>query len=263
MSKLIDRLTRVSQAAAHPMGFRAARSAAAMPRMQLVAALAKADANASDYVVGADAGLVRVAGVDSGARAIKKAADAVQDIPWGAWLEAHALGQLGQVSSLNCDFVVFPAAGTALAVPPAGGPGMVLQVDSSVPEGQLRTANDLAVDAVLVTAEQEGPGPLTWHQLMLWRRFAGLLTAPLLVCIPNGTGTDELQLLWEAGIGGVVVAAGPDSSPGELKRLREAIDGLAPPSPRKKRHSEALLPRMERAAEPAVEIGEEDEDEDD
>ena len=257
MSKFIDRLTRGSQPTAQPMGFRTAQSAAAKTGMQLVAALVDGSA---DSVTGADAGLLRISSVSSGASTIKKMASAVRDIPWGAWLAADARVQLGQVGKLGCDFVIFPAVGTALAVPPDDDVGLVLQIEASVPDGQVRTVNDLPVDAAFVTAEQGGPGALTWHELMLWRRFTGLLAKPLLVSIPCGARADELQLLCDAGVGGVVIAVGPDSPAGELKRLREAIDGLKPPSARKGPRPGAVLPRMERSQEPAVEIGEEDED---
>jgi len=258
MSKFIDRLTHASQATAQPMGFRAAQSAAAKPGMQLVAALTDGGA---DLAKGADAGLLRVSQVSSGAGAIKKTTKAMPDIPWGAWLEGDACGQLGDAAELGCDFVVFPAVGTMLAVPASDDVGLVLQVDSSVPDGQFRTANDLPVDAVLVTGEEGGPGSLTWHDLMLWRRFCGLLSKPLLVCVPANVTTGELQLLCDAGVGGVLVAIGPDSPDGELKRLREAIDELKPPSPRKGRRPDAVLPRVEQSPEPAVDIDEEDEDE--
>ena len=258
MSKFIDRLTQSTQAASS-MGFRTAQSAAVKPKIQLIAVLTDGSATG---VSGADAGLLRISRVDAGAGVIKKLVAAMPDIPWGVWLEADACGQMDRVAELGCDFVVFPAVGTALTVPPDDGVGMVLRIESSVPEGQLRTANDLPVDAVLVTAEQEESGPITWEQLMLYRRFAGLLAKPLLVSIPSNTGADELQMLWDAGITGVIFAAGPDSPAGELIRLRQVIDGLRPPSPRKKNRPEAIIPQISPGQEPAVETEEEDDDDD-
>jgi hypothetical protein len=258
MSKFIDRLTQSTQAAPS-IGFRTVQSASVKPKLQLVAVLTTGSADAAGADTGgADAGVLRISKVDAGV--IKKLIGAMPDIPWGVWLEADACGQMDRVAKLGCDFVVFPAVGTALTVPPGDGVGMVLQIDSSVPEGQLRTANDLPVDAVLVTAEQAEPGPVTWDQLMLYRRFAGLLTRPLLVSIPPGAGADELQMLWDAGIGGVVVDVGVQSPAGELNRLREAIDGLAPPSPRKKIKLEAIAPQISPGPEPSVEIDEEEDD---
>ncbi|MBL7165216.1 MAG: hypothetical protein ISS55_01870 [Dehalococcoidales bacterium] len=258
MSKFIDRLTRSTQATS-PMGFRTAQSAAVKPKLQLVAVLT---AGSATGVSAADAGLLRISRVDAGGGVIKKLAGATPDIPWGVWLEADACGQMDRVAELGCDFVVFPAVGTALTAPPDDGIGMVLQIESSVPEGQLRTANDLPVDAVLVTAEQAESGPVTWDQLMLWRRFAGLLAKPLLVSIPHNTGADELQMLWDAGITGVIFVAGPDNTTGELIRLRQVIDGLRPPSPRKKSRPEAIVPQISPGREPAVETEEDDDDDD-
>jgi len=251
MSKFIDSLTQSTQAAS-PMGFRTAQSAAVKLKLQLVTVLTDGSA---------DAGLLRISKVDSEAGVIKKLAGANPDIPWGVWLEADACGQMDRVAELGCDFVVFPSVGTALTVPPDDGVGMVLQIEPSVPEGQLRTANDLPVDAVLVTAEQAASGPITWHQLMLYRRFAGLLTKPLLVSIPPNSVADELQMLWDAGIAGVVATAETDNKKGELVRLRQVIDGLRPPSPRKKNRPEAIVPQISPGPEPAVETEENDEDE--
>ena len=262
MSKFIDRLTQSTQAAPS-IGFRTVQSAAVKPKLQLVAVLTAGGADAAGTdAAGADSGVLRISRVDAGAGVIKKLVGAMPDIPWGVWLEADACGQMDRVAELGCDFVVFPAAGTTLVVPPDDGVGMVLQIESSVPEGQLRTANDLPVNAVLVTVEQEESGAITWEQLMLYRRFAGLLTKPLLVSIPPGAGADELQMLWDAGITGVITAAGPDNATGELVRLRQLIDGLRLPSPRKKSKSEAIVPQISPGPEPAVETEEEDDDDD-
>lgn len=256
MSKFIDRLTQSTQAAPS-IGFRTVQSASVKPKLQLVAVLTEGGADAA----GADAGLLRISRVDAGDGVIKKLVGTMPDIPWGVWLEADARGQMDRVTKLGCDFVVFPSVGTALMAPPDDDIGMVLQLEPSVPEGQLRTANDLPVDAVLVTAGQAESGPITWDQLMLYRRFASLLTKPLLVSIPPNTGADELQMLWDAGIAGVIATAETDNTTGELVRLRQVIDGLRPPSPRKKNRPEAIVPQISPSSEPAVEIEEEDEDE--
>jgi hypothetical protein len=266
MSKFIDRLTQSTQAAPS-MGFRTAQSAVIKPKIQLVAVLSDASTDAAGAdtggadAAGADAGLLRISSVDSGAGVIKKLAGAIPDIPLGVWLEADACGQMDRVAELGCDFVVFPAVGTTLTGPRDDGVGMVLQLEPSLPEGQLRTVNDLPVDAVLVAAEQAASGPITWDQLMLYRRFAGLLAKPLLISIPPDAGAAELQMLWDAGIAGVIAAAGPDSPDGELMRLRKLIDGLRPPSPHKKNRAEAIVPHISPGPGPAVETEEEDEDE--
>ena len=133
-------------------------------------------------------------------------------------------------------------------------------MDTSIAEGPLRTLNELPLDAVLVTFQFEKDDKLTWHQLMLIQRFGDIVTSPLLVSIPSGTGADELQLLQEAGIDGVVVDTGPDQPPGEVNRLRQVIDSLKPPTTHKRQKIDALLPRTDRDVEMMAEIEEDDED---
>lgn len=255
MSKLIDKLTQSTQAAP-PMGFRTSRPAA-KPKLQLIADIIY---DTPSQIPGADAAIVHVTGVKSGSSTIKQMSSAMPDTPAGAWLEKDACRQPGKFMDQGYDFLVFPADVTALAVPPENGIGIILQVDPSITDGQLRTVNNLPADAVLVSGKQEEPGPITWRQLMLWRHFAELLVKPLLVNIPPGTGAAELQMLWDAGIDGVIITLETDSSNAELARVRKLIDGLTRPSPRKKRKTDAIVPHLEPAHEPAVEI-EEDEDE--
>ena len=262
MSKFIDNLNRISQAAPQPIGFRTSKAAPSKHQMQLVAAAAGGDTSTPvDYATGADARLLRVSKLGSGARATKKLAPPNTDIPWGVWLEGAAQEGLKQALEMDFDFVIFPAAGTNLVVPPNDGAGIIIQVETSIAEGLLRTVNDLPVDAVLVTAQPEEDNRLTWHQLMLFQRFASLINKPLLTLIPPGTSADEIQLLWEAGIDGVVVETRPEQPPGEVPRLRQVIDGLKIPAARKRQKMDALLPRSEREAETVTEI-EEDDDED-
>ena len=60
---------------------------------------------------------------------------------------------------------------------------------------------------------------------MLFQRCADLLTKPLLVSVPPEVAASELTALWEAGVGGVVVAAGV-GRPGKVAELRQILDKL-------------------------------------
>jgi len=260
MSKFIDILTRSLQAVPQPIGFRTSQAVQPKHRIQLVAAVTKSTADTlTDYVAGADAGLLRTPGPVPATSTLKKAIPTKSDIPWGIWLEEASQDELKKAMKSGCDFVIFPA-GAALVVPPDDSLGIIIQVDTSIAEGPLRTLNELPLDAVLVTLQFEKDDKLTWHQLMLIQRFGDIVTSPLLVSIPSGTGADELQLLQEAGIDGVVVDTGPDRPPGEVNRLRQVIDSLKPPTTHKRQKMDALLPRTDRDAETMAEIEDDDED---
>lgn len=245
MSKFVDKLNQVSKATPQPMGFKTAQTVSPVPKMILVASLAQADIDGlADYLAGADAGLLHISKLNSGAKTLQKICQAVSDIPWGGWLKDTGQGEIKQLMKAGCDFVVFPAATTPLAILQSDEVGKILQVEASLSEGLLRTVDELPVDALLITGEQEGEYSLTWHHLMVFQRFANSLTKPLLVSIPSNVTANELQALREAGVDGVIVEVEAGQPVQRLNQLRQAIDKLTVPSPRKRERAEALLPHI-------------------
>ena len=243
MSQFIDKLKRISQAAPQPMGFRAAQSTSGKPGILVIASLVQTDIDSlAERLVGADAGLIRITKLGSGAKLLEKVSQAASDIPWGGWLEGISEGEVKQVEKVGFDFVVVPPASTSLAILKAKEVGKVLQVEASINENLLPAVDELPADAILVVGEQEKDYFLTWQHLMFFRRCADLLTKPLLVSIPPNVSTNEFQTLWEAGVNGVVVKIESEQPPGMLKELRQAIDKLTLTAPRKPRKAEPLLP---------------------
>ena len=252
MSKFIDKLTQISQGGPQPMGFGVGKPVSSQPKMLLVASLTEvASDNLADYVAGADAGLLPLSLSPSGVEKLGKASRAVPDIPWGGWLRGGGVKEIKQMEKVDCDFVVFPAAGTSLAISGSGEVGKILEVEASLDVGLLPTIDDLPVDAVLIAGEGKGNYSLNWHHLMLFRRLADAVSKPLLVSVSSGVTADELQLLWDVGVGGVIVRAGV----GGLKKLRRAIDKLAFSAQGKRRKERVLLPHV------SVEIDEDFEEE--
>ncbi len=245
MSKFIDKLNRLSRAEPQPIGFRATQPASPKLKIQLVASLAQESIESlADHVAGADAGLLRISKPSSGAKALRKISQALSDIPWGGWLQGSGLGEIEQMTKAGCDFIVFPATDTPLTILQSDEVGKILEVEASLSEGLLRAANELPIDAVIIADEQREGYFLTWQHLMLFQRFADLLTKPLLVSIPSNVTAGELQALWEAGVDGVVVEVRVGQPQDRLKELRQEIDKLAFPSPRKRERVEPLLPRI-------------------
>ena len=262
MSKFIDKLNRVSLAASQRMGFGPIQPAQEQPKILLVASLACTDvAGSADYVAGADAGLLHISDLSSGAEAIQKASQLVPDIPWGAWLKDADKEGIEQLAKAGCDFIVFPAASTSLAIIQNNDVGRILVVEASLKDGLLRAINELPVDTVLIAGEHEGESTLTWHHLMLFRRFADLLTKPLLASIPPNITGSELQTLWEAGVKGIVVEAGAGQPAERFKELRQTVDSLTFSSPHKRKKIDALLPHIKGETDTIVEEEEEEEEE--
>lgn len=242
MSKLIDKLNQASQTAP-PIGFKATSATLPKPKMLLIASLAPVNLDGvADYVAGADAGLLPVSELSSGAESIKKALQAVPDIPWGGWLKDVGREEITQIVDAGCDFVVFSAASTALSILQGNGVGKILEIAASLSEGLLMAVNKSPADAVLISSEPEEGRFLTWHHLMHFQRCADLLNKPLLASIPGNVMVSELQALWEAGVNGVVIEAGAGQPAGGLMELRQTIDGLTLPSQRKRGKTPALVP---------------------
>ena len=154
MSKFIDRLNQLSRAVPQPVGFRTTQSVSPKPRILLVASLAQADVeDLASYVAGADAGLVPVSESSSGVKTLQKVSRVAPDIPWGGWLKGSGRGEVKQVVRAGCDFVVFPAANTSLALFQGDGVGKILEVESSLGGGLLRAVNELPADAVLIASD--------------------------------------------------------------------------------------------------------------
>ena len=240
MSRFIDKLSQVSQVVPQAMGFRTRQPASPKPKILLVASLAQVNVNnLVDYVAGADAGLLHIT-ASSGVKILQKISQ-VSDIPWGGWLQDSGRERVDQMVEVGFDFVVFPAASTSLAILQSDKLGRVLQVEASLTEGLLRAVDELPIDAVFVAGEQEEKHFLTWHHLMVFQRFADLLTKPLLASVPLDISANELLALWEAGVDVVVTEIGEVA--GRLKELRQIIEQLSFPQ-RKRGRAEALLPRI-------------------
>lgn len=251
MSKFIDKLNRLSRGETQPIGFRAREPASPKPRIQLVASLAQESTESlAGNVVGADACLFRISKTGTGVEALQKLSQSLPDIPWGAWLQSSGQGGIKQLTKAGCDFIVFPATDTPLALIENKEAGRILEVETSIGEGLLRAVNELPVDAVLVASGQKGGHSLTWQHLMLFQRFADLLNKPLLASAPAKVTGGELQALWEAGVSGVVIEIGPEQPQGSLKKLRQVIDKLEFSLPRRREKVGALLPRIR--GEPSV-----------
>ncbi|HJM37175.1 MAG: hypothetical protein CL877_03785 [Dehalococcoidales bacterium] len=258
MSKFIDKLKRLSQGVPESIGFRPSQLILPKPRIQLLAVLSpEPPDHIAEVVAGADAVVFPTTQINPKTSYLAKIARALVSIPWGIRYES---GQpdVAELIKTGGDFVVFSAAKTPLTTVVGDNIGKILEVEPSLNEGLLRAVNELPVDAVLVAGELKTVDTITWQHLMLFQRFADLLTKPLLVSIPPSVDAGTLQALWEAGVNGLVISA-VGSPKGKIKELRKIIDGLPFPVPHHWERIEPILPRI--SAEPSQITAEEEEEE--
>jgi len=260
MSRLIDILQRVDQAAAQPIGFRRTGQETAARRILLIASMKPGTTDKpADYAEAADALLISLAQSKLAATTLQTMVRPLKDIPWGVYLEDGDDKKTATLITAGCDFVVFPAASPISTTPQDTKVGKILQVESSMDDSLLRAISNLPIDAVLVTDTLEESGLLLWHQLMIYQHLTNLINKPLLASVPLNITESELKALWEAGVDGVVVEA-KTGKPESLKTLRQTINKLPPRSARRRGKNEALLPypSVAKAEEPEEEEEEEE-----
>ncbi len=231
MSKLIDKLSLAGGTAPKRMGFGAAAAPGPKQALILVASLAQAEVD-PQIAASADALIMERPGFSS--------VTGLSGVIWGLRLDGTGQKAAEELANAGCDFLVFTR-NAPLEFPAAPGMGKVLQVDESFSDGMLRSINGLPVDAVLVTAAAPSEDRLAWGDILFFKRITDLLTRPVLVTASPYLGADEMEMLWQAGVDGLVLPAIGDQLV-RLKQMRQTVDGLTFP-PRRGRKIEPILPR--------------------
>jgi hypothetical protein len=257
MSKLIDKLRKLSQAAPQPMGFHTSRPVETNSKILIIGSFTlKNTATPLKSNTGADAVLIHTDEVEATAKDIQKAAKALGDIPWGVYLEESG-GDIATLIEAGCDFVVFSPTSLIPEIPQDEKIGKILQVESSMDDGLLRAINDLPADAVLVTDALDDSETLTMHRLMIYRHLANFIAKPLIVPVAANITEAELKALQDVEIDGIMAELGGDN----LKELSKTISKLPPRTVKKRDKGGVMLPHIggETSSKPPEEEEEEDE----
>ena len=257
MSKLIDKLHKLSQTAPQPMGFRTAKPTETSVKMVIIGRMKiGGSATVTKINTGADAVLFYADKSETPVKDIQKTTKSLGDIPWGIYLEEGGDDKAGLIEA-GCDFAVFSPTSQIADLPQDEKIGKILQVESSMDDGLLRAVNDLPADAVLVTDTLDNNETLTMHRLMIYRHLANFIAKPLIVPVSAKITEAELKALQEAEIDGVMAEMDEE----DLKELRKTIGKLPARSAKKRDKTGVLLPRVGGETAPPPPDEEEEEDE--
>lgn len=245
MSKFIDTLEKVFRPAPLSMGFQTARTEQTRPKIQLMVRIVNDDPKAV---------LKQLNDVD--ALVLPASQVGADNIIWGMWLSNGDVKEVEGSIKSNSDFVILPANGEVL--PPDKKIGKILQVEAATTDVLLRAVNELPVDAVLLSENQQDGLSLTWKRLMLIERFTSLLNKPLLIEVLNEVTETQLFQIWEAGVSGVIVTIDAGQAEAVSRNLRQIINKLSFPSKRKREKNLAIIPRLESKPEEPAEDEEDD-----
>lgn len=254
MSRLIDSLKKVSGATPQPMGFRRSPEETTRSRLWLIACIEPDILKSTAGLSAADAVVCRGAGTKEAA--MQELSQALPETPCGIWRDTADSGETKKEDGSAADFMVFPVS-APLAATGKGKVGNILAVSPAMDTLLLRAVNDLPVDAVMVSGDRGKAAPLTYESLLFFRLCASVLEKPLIVSAPLEISGENLQVLWDAGINGLVVAVENSESMGKLAGLYGKIKTTSFSSRRKSKKVEPLLPAISLAT------GEMDEEEDD
>ncbi len=244
MSKLIEKLERISEGRGQPFGFGPAANRVKTLPLVVIATLPEGDARAAAAAAAAKVDAVLVTG------ASPRKADAIPaklmsempDIPWGVSLDSVTRDDMERLAGAGCDFVVFSIAGSRAAALNAEKPGKVLRIDPSLDENLARTISRLQVDAVFLQPAGKGEGGLTVEQLLVYEWLVGVSGKYPIAAMPPGMPVEDIESLWALGV--VAVAADlAVSDPAErLSRIKEAMEKLPAKRRRSKGRFMASLP---------------------
>lgn len=232
MSKLADKIRRVSRIEAQPMGFVTARATA--DATMVLAGMARDARAAADMARrGADAVVIGASGSPANAADAKQVEDAIP----GGWLDGRSEGASKACKDAGYDFVVFDPDKTASTAVLEEGIGYVISLPADASDNELRAIEGFSLDALYVG---EIKGAMTVRKQMELRRVFALARKPLMATIPSDIAAAELQALRDTNV--VVVCT--DAADG-VEKLRKLIDAL-PPRARRREDPErpiAMVPR--------------------
>ncbi len=227
MSKLVERLERMSEGGGQALGFGAAVNRVKTLPMLLIATLSEGDARAAAAAAaaGVDAVIVSGASPQRMEKVAAKLKKDMPDIPWGVSLDSVTRDDMERLAGIGCDFVVFSAAGSQASALNVEKIGKVLRINPSLDDNLLRGVNRLPVDAVLLHNTGGGEAALTVEQLMAYERLAAGSGKHLVAAMSSGL-VDDMESLWGLGVQAIAVALGADDPEKALALAREAMEKL-------------------------------------
>jgi hypothetical protein len=259
MSKLVDKLERVSEGRDQPLGFGAAINRTKTLPMAVIGSIpeGKTELAATAKEANVDAILITVESPRKIDDAVAQLKGENGDIPRGIALDTATKEDIEKLVDAGCDFIVFSPAGTPANVLNEERIGKVLRVDPSMDDSLAKSIGRLSVDAVLLGPLGEGEHPLTVNGLMLYERLAAWSGKHILAAVPPGLPVEDIESFWGIGARGVVVDLSLKDPGQRLVEVKEAIGKLPVRKKKPQGRISASLPHL---GDPPAEVPPEEED---
>ena len=261
MSKLANRIRKITRVEPAPLGFGVAAARTRPPSLLLMVhgpgSSMRPPADLMDS--GIDALLLSL-NPEKEANEAARWAKAAGDLPCGVRVPSAARETVATLKQAGIDFLAFDDESASADVFLDIEMGYVLTLSGDPSDTLLRAMADFPLDALWLA---DWHGPLTVRAQLDLRRIYLLARTPLLVPVRADIGAGDLECLRDTGVVGVAVEGHEHGAWDRLPALRKAIDGLPPPRVRRREERpDAVLPARTSVPESAEDEEEEEEGED-
>ena len=259
MSRLVEKLEKVGQAAPAPIGFRA--SAGQSQDLRSILLLGAVTPGKLSRITKRQKTLVDAFLVEldpDNEKVVAQTADKFEGFIWGVSASQFDTARISALKGAGCDFIVFEAQGTAAEVLNDQDIGKFIRVSGDLAEDVAAAIHDLPLDGALFSPETLAL-PLSVRQLIELQRIRGRLGKIFVVEAPNEIGSPDLEVVRDGGTAALLVDAVSKST----ADLASRIDALPPKRPRQDSRDD-MVPRVPAGpsfgVEPHVDDDEEEED---
>lgn len=254
MSKLLEKLERVTKGIPAPMGFAASASREKAPAILWIGAIAKDLHKGAQLLreASADAALLSTAPKTPG---LEQATKALGGIPWGTAPHELNPSHAQSLRDAACDFWVLEPGPVPLDFFKEDSGARLLVVKPDMEERFLRTLEDLPIDAVVLRLPQLRL-PMNLAHLMDIGVVRTATSKYLLLECPTFPSAQELEHLRDAGVEGLVINVDGVAAQ-ELAEFQRRLVDLPRRKAREERLS-AVLPRVSVARPQRLEEEEEE-----
>jgi len=243
MSKLTEKLNRITQGDSKPFGFAASISKATLPQMLTIARIRyNAEAKAI-HENDADAVLLLVDDTSKAIDSIKKMSNDKLPAIWGIEAANISKKEADQLAKIGCDFIVLKLTSPSPALTSDEVLTKVIQISPSIDDSMIRTINLLPIDAVFVQEDAEARD-ITVERLMMYSRIAAMVQQPLLLSVSLKLANDSFETLRDAGVNGLILDWSAPASNKKIAEIKATIQSLPERKRKNKKSANASLPSL-------------------
>jgi hypothetical protein len=237
MSKITDKLYKISRSVATPIGFHSGMSESGDSPLLLIAGIFSADVKKVKSLDGVPIDAALILNHNLGLKKTKQFVKVLGNTPLGI-----IINQFSEINNTNSataglDFIVFDKHVSMTNVERTSVSKLFI-LDASFNMDLIKAVNELDTDGVIIDNSQVEL--LTVEHLLICQRLSDLLHKPLLMILPSLLTGAELCLLWEAGITGVI--SSKTWSIESLIGLRQNINNLPKKHAHRNSKMDAILP---------------------